>query len=117
MHARSPLNGAHAPTPVWLLAFAGALSLLASACCVLPLLLVSLGLSAAWLVPVRTFTSYWPLLIVGAIGALVFARRRIACERASCASNGTVAHTLVFWSIVTWTGLVLLTPVIAPLFY
>ena len=117
MHARSPLNDAHAPTPVWSLAFAGALALLASACCVLPLLLVSLGLSAAWLGPMRSFTSYWPLLIVGTIGALILARRRITCERAICASNGTFAHTLIFWAIVIWTGVVLLAPVVAPLFY
>jgi mercuric ion transport protein len=117
MHERSPRNGAHTQTPVWLLAFAGALSLLASACCVLPLLLVALGFSAAWLVPVRWLTSYWPLLIVGAIVALVLAKRRITCERAICVSNDMVSHTLIFWVIVTWTGVVLLAPLLAPLFY
>ena len=117
MRERSPLNGAHAPTPVWLLALAGAFSLLASACCVLPLLLVALGLSAAWLVPARSFTSYWPLLIVGTIVALGVAKRRITCERAICDSNGAASHSLVFWAIVTWTGVVLLAPIVAPLFY
>ena len=117
MRERSPLNGPHAGTPAWLLALAAALSVLASACCVLPLLLVALGLSAAWLVPVRSLTSYWPLLIVGAIVALAFAKRRITCEREVCESDGTAAHTLVFWAISTWTGAVLLVPLIAPLFY
>jgi mercuric ion transport protein len=115
MRERSQLNGA--PTPVWLLAFAGALSLLASACCVLPLMLVALGLSAAWLVPVRPFTAYWPLLIIGAVIALILAKRRITCERATCNLGAMTAHTLVFWMIATWTGAVLLTPLLAPLFY
>lgn len=100
-----------------MLALAAALSLLASACCVLPLLLVALGLSAAWLVPVRSFTSYWPLLIIGAIVALVLARRRITCEGANCDSSRTASHTLFFWTIATWTGVVLLVPLIAPVFY
>jgi mercuric ion transport protein len=117
MRERSPHNAAHAASPAGLLAFAAALSLLASACCVLPLLLVALGLSAAWLVPVRPFVPYWPLLIVGAIVALVLARRRITCERALCDSNGTASHTLVFWTLATWTGVVLLVPLMAPLFY
>lgn len=115
MRERSALSGAHAP--VWLLAFAAALSLLASACCVLPLLLVALGLSAAWLVPARQFTPYWPILIVGAIVALVLAKRRIACERAVCEPVGTASHAFAFWAIVTWTGMTLLTPLVAPLFY
>lgn len=117
MRARSTLNGAHAPTSTWLLASAAIFSLLASACCVLPLLLVALGLSAAWLMPARPFTSYSPLLIVGAIVALVLAKRRITCERAICDSDSMASHTLVFWAIVTWTALVLLAPLVAPLFY
>jgi len=117
MRERSPLNGVHVPTPAWLLASAAALSLLASACCVLPLLLVTLGLSAAWLVPVRPFTSYWPLLIVGAVAALALAKRRMTCERAICETKGTASHTLFFWTISMWTGLVLLTPLVAPLLY
>jgi mercuric ion transport protein len=117
MRERSPFNCAHAPTPAWLLAFAAALSLLGSACCVLPLLLVALGVSAAWLVPVRPFTSYWPLLIVGAVVALAWAKRRITCERALCETKGAASHTFVFWMISMWTGLVLLTPLIAPLLY
>jgi mercuric ion transport protein len=112
MRERSALNRVRASTPTGLLGFAAALSLLASACCVLPLLLVSLGLSAARLVPVRSFTAYWPLLIVGAIVTLVLARRRMACE-----CNSTGVHSLMFWSIATWTGVVSLAPVMAPLFY
>lgn len=112
MRARSPLNGVHTTTPTPLLAFAAALSLLASACCVLPLVLVSLGLSAAWLVPARSLTSYWPLLIVGAVVALVFAKRRMACE-----CEGTGSQSILFWAIVTWTGAVSLVPLVAPMFY
>ena len=112
MRERSPLKGADAPTPVPLLAFAAALSLLASVCCVLPLLLVALGLSAAWLVPMHSLTSYWPLLVIGAIGALILAKRRMACD---CKATGT--HSLFFWMIVAWTVFVSLTPAIAPLFY
>jgi mercuric ion transport protein len=117
MRERSPHNAAHAANPAWLLASAAALSLLASACCVLPLLLVALGLSAAWLVPVRPFTRYWPLFILGAIVALVLAKRRMRCETAICAADRTAAYTFVFWAIVTWTGVALFMPLLAPLLY
>lgn len=123
MRARSPLNGAQASTPAALLTLAAVLSLLASACCVLPLLLVALGVSIAWLVPLRSFTSYWPLLIAGAAVALVLAKRRITSGRATCDSVGTICesraapYALAFWAIVTWTGVVLLVPLVAPLFY
>ena len=110
-------DSAQAPTPAWLLAFAAALSLLASACCVLPLLLVALGLSAAWLVPMHSLTKYWPIFIVGAIAMLIAAKRRIACESAPCDSKNARSHTLVFWAIVTWTGVAVLVPLVAPLFY
>lgn len=110
MHARSPPSGAQASTPGWLLGFAAALSILASACCVLPLMLVALGLSAAWLVPMHSLTLYWPLFIIGAVIALILARRRMTCE---CATR----NTLIFWVIVTWTGVSLLVPLMAPLFY
>jgi len=117
MRERSLPDSAQAPTPAWLLAFAAALSLLASACCVLPLLLVALGLSAAWLMPVHPLTKYWPVFIAGAIVALLTAKRRIACERAICDSKSAGSHTFVFWAIVMWTGATALVPLVAPLFY
>jgi mercuric ion transport protein len=110
MRARSLLSGAQASKPEWLLALAATLSLLASACCVLPLLLVALGLSAAWLVPMHSLTSYWPLFIAGALVVLVLAKRRMTCE---CAAR----NTIFFWAIVMWTGVTLLVPIAAPLFY
>ena len=65
---------------------AGGLSaLLASACCLGPLVLIMLGISGAWISTLTLLEPYQPLFIGAATIALIFAARRIwrpvvACE-------------------------------------
>lgn len=56
---------------------AGGLAILASSCCLGPLLLVALGFSGAWIGILRMLEPFRPLFIAAAIVALAFAWKRI----------------------------------------
>ena len=56
----------------WGLAAAIAAAVAASACCTVPLLLVSLGVGGAWVGSLTAFEPYRPFFIVLAVGALGF---------------------------------------------
>ena len=58
--------------------FAGGLAaILASACCLGPLVLVTVGFSGAWIANLTVLEPYRPLFISAALVALFFAWRRI----------------------------------------
>lgn len=71
--------------------FTGALAaILASACCLGPLVLVALGFSGAWIGNLTVLEPYRPIFIGAALVALFFAWRRIyrpaqACKPGTCA--------------------------------
>ena len=58
---------------VWDIIGAIGAATVASACCVVPLLLVSLGIGGAWMSYLTALLPYRPLFIILAIGALGFA--------------------------------------------
>jgi mercuric ion transport protein len=63
----------------------GLAAILASTCCLGPLVLVALGLSGAWIGNLALLEPYRPLFIAGSLVTLFFAGRRIfrpahACE-------------------------------------
>jgi mercuric ion transport protein len=67
----------------------GLAAILASTCCLGPLVLVALGLSGAWIGNLTLLEPY-RLLVAGSLVALFFAGRRIfrpaqACEQGECA--------------------------------
>jgi mercuric ion transport protein len=67
------------------LVIGGLAAILASTCCLGPLVLVALGLSGAWIGNLTLLEPYRPVFIAGALLALFFAGRRIfrpaqACE-------------------------------------
>ena len=65
--------------------FAGGLAaILASACCLGPLVLVTLGFSGAWIGNLTVFEPYRPIFIGAALVALFFAWRRIVRPTAAC---------------------------------
>lgn len=64
---------------------AGALALLASACCLGPLVLVSLGLGGAWVGNLQALSPFRPLFLAGAAVALAVAGRRIFRRAPACA--------------------------------
>ena len=109
----------------WALGAAAFATLLGSSCCVMPLVLVSLGLSGAWLSNLRILEPYSPLLIGAAVVALGFAAKALFRGRTTCSvSDGTYrgrarcsAHRAAFWVITALTLLLIIVPLAAPWFY
>jgi len=106
-----------------LVALAVLASLLASTCCVLPLVLVLVGITGAWmstLVAMKPLTPYAIAVTVGALGWagwLLFRPAR-ACdvETGDCATTRP-AMRRVFIGCAVFIALLLGFPLAAPLFY
>lgn len=103
----------------------GALAaVLASTCCLGPLVLLALGVSGAWISNLTLLEPYQPLFIGAAVVALVFAYRRIWRPVADCTPGQVCAlpsvkhsYKLLFWIVVALVILALGFPLIAPWFY
>ncbi|SRR5712692_9525726 len=63
----------------------GLAAILASTCCLGPLVLVAFGLSGAWIGNLALMEPYRPFFIAGALVALFFAGRRIFRPAPACA--------------------------------
>lgn len=97
---------------------------LASTCCLGPLVLVTLGLSGAWISNLTALEPYRPAFIAAAAIALFFAWRRIWRPAASCESGQICAAPPIkrglrtlFWLVVALAVVALGFPLIAPFFY
>lgn len=106
------------------LAAGGLAAVLASTCCLGPLVLVSLGLGGAWVANLTALEPYRPWFLGAAIVALFLAYRRIyrpavACQPGeACAVPATRrAYKIVFWAVAALVGVGLGFPYVAPLFY
>lgn len=106
-----------------LLAFGVLATLLASTCCVLPLVLVLVGITGAWMVHLQALAPVTPFAIALAVGALAWAgwlvfRPQRFCTRAdgSCATTRPIMRR-VFVACAVFAALLLGFPLIAPLFY
>lgn len=106
------------------LAIGGLAAILASACCLGPLILVSIGLSGAWIGQLTRLEPFRPLFLAASLIALVFACRRIyrpvtACQPGEVCAIPTVrrAYKLVFWIVVALALIAFGFPYVAPLFY
>ena len=82
----------------------GVSAVLASTCCLGPLLLVMLGFSGAWIGRLRVLEPYSPYFIAAALVAMVFAYRRIfrpkqVCEPGEVCAIPQVrfAYKILFW--------------------
>ena len=62
----------------------GLAAILASTCCLGPLVLVALGVSSAWIGNLTRLEPYRPFFITGALGALFFAARQIFRPAQTC---------------------------------
>lgn len=107
-----------------LLALGGFGAILASVCCIGPLLLVSLGLSGAWLASLHTLQPYRWIFIAVATIALIVAWRRLYGRRDTCAPGGVCAapsrrrlYRILFWATVILVAVTATFPWFAPLFY
>ena len=102
----------------------GVAAILASTCCLGPLVLVALGFSGAWIGNLTALEPYRPLFIGLALLALFLAWRRIyrpaqACEPGEICAILRVRTTykLIFWVVVALVLIALGFPYILPLFY
>mgnify|MGYP002141017479 CR=1 FL=1 len=102
----------------------GLAAILASTCCLGPLVLITLGVSGAWISNLTLLEPYQPLFIGAAVVALFFAYRRIWRPTTDCAPGQVCAlpsvnrnYKLLFWIVVALIVLALGFPLIAPRFY
>jgi mercuric ion transport protein len=102
----------------------GLAAILASTCCLGPLVLVALGLSGAWIGNLTLLEPYRPFFIAGALVALFFAGRRIfrptpACEPGEvCAVPRTRrVYKILFVIASALVVVALLYPYVAKFFY
>jgi mercuric ion transport protein len=103
----------------------GIAAMLASACCLGPLLLLALGISGVWISSLVALEPYQPLFLAVAFVALLFAARRIwrpaaedcgsaqVCARPVVRRGYKLLFGLVAGLIVVAVGF----PFVAPVFY
>jgi mercuric ion transport protein len=106
------------------LATGGIAALLASTCCLGPLILVTLGFSGAWIGNLSVLEPYRPVFLSAALIALFFAYRSIFRPADTCKPEAICAlpeikatYKLIFWVVVVLVLVALLFPYLAPLFY
>jgi mercuric ion transport protein len=102
----------------------GAAAVLASTCCLGPLVLVALGFSGAWIGNLTRLEPYRPLFLCAAGVAMVVAYLRIfrrgkACEAGEVCARGETksAYKVIFWVVTAMVGMAAAFPYFAPLFY
>jgi mercuric ion transport protein len=96
----------------------------ASACCVAPLVLVTLGIGGAWVAGLGRLEPMRPVFVLATLVLLAMAWRKLyrpptACEPGKpCAGPATQRRQrLVFWLVSPTLLLLLAFPSLAPLFY
>lgn len=105
--------------------FAGGLAaILASTCCLGPLVLVALGFSGAWIGNLTALEPYRPVFIGAALVAMFFAYQRIfrpvqACKPSEVCAVPHVKSTykVIFWLVAALVVIALVFPYVLPLFY
>jgi mercuric ion transport protein len=106
------------------LAAGGLAAILASTCCLGPLVLVTLGFSGAWIGNLTALEPYRPIFIGVALVALFFAWRRIfrpveACKPGEICAVPQVrtSYKVIFWIVVALVAVALAFPYVVPFFY
>ena len=102
----------------------GLAAILASAGCLGPLVLVTLGFSGAWIGNLTVLEPYRPLFIGAALVAMGFAWRRIYRPAHQCKPGQVCAiprvrstYKAVFWIVAALVLIALAFPYVLPLFY
>lgn len=111
------------PAPETASIAAGAISALgASACCVLPLALVSVGVGGAWLAQLRELERFYYLFAAIALAAFGYAFYRLYLRPVSCAPDMTCAsppvrrrQRIAFWTTLVLAKALVLFPFYGPL--
>lgn len=102
----------------------GVAAILASTCCLGPLLLVALGLSGAWIGNLTALELYRPIFIGVALASMFFAYRRIFRQVQVCKLGEVCAvpqvratYKIIFWLVIALVLVALGFPYVLPLFY
>jgi len=102
----------------------GLAAILASACCLGPLVLITLGVSGAWIGNLTVLEPYRPIFMGVAVVALYFAWRRIwrpnvACETGEICAIPQVkrSYKSLFGVVVVLVTIAFGFPYVAPWFY
>jgi len=102
----------------------GVAAILASTCCLGPLVLVALGFSGAWIGNLTALEPFRPIFLAAAVVALFFAWRRIfrpatACQPAEVCAIPKVRTTYkaIFWCVAVLVLVALAFPYVMPFFY
>lgn len=97
---------------------------LASACCLGPLILGSLGLGGAWLGQFTALDPYRPYFLGAALVALFFAYLQIFRPRQSCEQDRVCArpavkraYKVLFWVVAALVVIAFAYPYLMPVFY
>jgi len=104
--------------------FGGLAAILASTCCLGPLVLVALGLSGAWIGNLTRLEPYRPFFIAGALVALFFAGRHIFRPAQTCNPGEVCAvprtrriYKVLFVTVCVLVVIALAFPYVVKLFY
>ena len=123
MSANSPISFRDASGGGTLLA-GGVAAILASACCIGPLVLLGLGVSGAWIGNLTALEPYRPVFIVISAAALVVAGRRIWRSQGACAPGEVCAvpqvrrvQKVLFGVVIALVLIALAFPYVARWFY
>lgn len=102
----------------------GLAAILASTCCLGPLILVMLGISGAWIGNLAVLEPYRPFFIGVALIALAFAWRRIYRPATVCAPGEVCAvprvrrtYRWIFWIVAVLVLVAFAFPYVVPYFY
>lgn len=102
----------------------GLAAILASTCCLGPLVLITLGFSGAWIGNLTALEPYSPVFIGVALVAMFFAWRRIFRPAQACKPGDVCAipkiraiYKFLFWVVAALVLVAFGFPYIAPLFY
>lgn len=106
------------------LAVGGVAAILASACCLGPLVLITLGVSGAWVGNLTVLEPYRPIFISIAVVAMFFAWRRIYRPVQKCQPDEVcavpqvrTAYKVAFWVVALLILTSLAFPFVLALFY
>lgn len=109
---------------VYSLIAGGIAAILASACCIGPLVLVLLGFGGAWMSHLQVLEPYRPFILGLAIIFLVLAYRKIWRPVAACTPDTLCAvprtqtlYKALFWIVALLVIASISSPYIAPFFY
>ncbi len=115
---------AQKPNVKGVLAAGGIAAILASTCCLGPLVLLALGFGGAWIGNLTKLEPYRAVFIGAALVALYFAYRRIYRPAAACEPGEVCAipqvrttYKVIFWIVAVLVLVALGFPYVMPFFY